>query len=89
MNLYKKCTVKPYSFLVIFTFYAAYYRKNVKTNSFYLDYRGMKSLNYLNITFCMNLYKKCTVKPYSFLVIDTAFTSDKSLRFMQNLLERM
>ena len=26
----------------------------------------------------MNLYKKCTEKPYSFLVIDTTVTSDNS-----------
>ena len=26
----------------------------------------------------MNLYKKCTSKPYSFLVIDTTLTSDNS-----------
>ena len=37
----------------------------------------------------MNLYKKCTAKPYSFLVIDTTFASGNSLRFRKNLLERM
>ena len=26
----------------------------------------------------MNLYKKCTAKPYSFLVIDTTLASDNS-----------
>ena len=35
----------------------------------------------------MNFYKKCTAKPYSFLVIDTALVSDNSLRFRKNLLE--
>ena len=44
---------------------------------------------YIEFKDFMNLYKKCTAKPYSFLVIDAAFTSDKSLRFMQNLKERM
>ena len=29
----------------------------------------------------MNLYKKCTAKPYSFLVIDITPASDNSLRF--------
>ena len=29
----------------------------------------------------MNLYKKCTSKPYSFLVIDTTLASDHSSRF--------
>ena len=27
----------------------------------------------------MNLYKKCTTKPYSFLVIDTTLASNNSL----------
>ena len=35
----------------------------------------------------MNLYKKCTAKPYSSLVIDTALTTDNSSRFRKNLLE--
>ena len=35
----------------------------------------------------MNLYKKCTEKPYSFLVIDTTLASDNSSRFRKNLLE--
>ena len=37
----------------------------------------------------MNLYKKCTAKPYSFLVIDTTLASDNSSRFGKNLLERI
>ena len=37
----------------------------------------------------MNLYKKCTEKPYSFLVIDTTLASDNSLRVRKNLLERI
>ena len=35
----------------------------------------------------MNLYKKCTKKPYSFLVIDTTLASDNYSRFRKNLLE--
>ena len=35
----------------------------------------------------MNLYKKCTAKPFSFLVIDTTLASDNPLRFRKNLLE--
>ena len=35
----------------------------------------------------MNLYKKCTAKRYSFLVIDTSLASDNSLHFRKNLLE--
>ena len=37
----------------------------------------------------MNLYKKCTSKPYSFLVIDTTPASDNSSRFRKDLLERI
>ena len=37
----------------------------------------------------MNLYKKCTAKPYSFLVIDTTLASDNSSRFRKNILERI
>ena len=36
----------------------------------------------------MNLYRKCTAKPYSLLGIDTTFTSDNLLRFRENLLKR-
>ena len=35
----------------------------------------------------MHLYKKSTAEPYSFLVIDSLFPSDNSLRFRMNLLE--
>ena len=35
----------------------------------------------------MNLYKKCTTKPYSFFVIDTTLASDSPLRFRENLVE--
>ena len=37
----------------------------------------------------MNLCKKCTEKPYSFLVIDTTLASDNSSCFRENLLERI
>ena len=37
----------------------------------------------------MNINKKCNVKPYSFMVIDTTLPSDNSLRFRKNLLERI
>ena len=37
----------------------------------------------------MNLYKKCTAKAYSFLVIDTTLGSDNSSLFRKNLLERI
>ena len=37
----------------------------------------------------INLYKKCTAKPYSFLVIDVTLASDNSSRFRKSLLERI
>ena len=37
----------------------------------------------------MNLYKKFTAKPYSFLVAGTTLVLDKPLRFKKNLLERI
>ena len=35
----------------------------------------------------IKIYKKCTAKPYSFLVNDTTVPSDDPLRFRKNLLE--
>ena len=37
----------------------------------------------------MDLYKKCSANPYSFLVIGTALASDNPLCFRKNLLERI
>ena len=37
----------------------------------------------------MNLYKLCTAKQYSFLVIDAILASDNPSCFRQNLLERI
>ena len=37
----------------------------------------------------MNLYKKCTAKPYSSLVIDSTFASDNHSHFRKNLLKRI
>ena len=34
----------------------------------------------------MQIYKKCTTEPYSFLVNDTTLPSDDHLRFRKNLL---
>ena len=35
----------------------------------------------------INIYKKCTAEPYSFLVNGTNLSSDDPLRFRKNLLE--
>ena len=40
----------------------------------------------ISIVNFMNIYKKCTAEPYSFLVNDTTLPSDDSLRFRKNLL---
>ena len=37
----------------------------------------------------INLYKKCTAKPYSFLVTDTTLASDNLLCFRKNLVEKI
>ena len=37
----------------------------------------------------MSLYKKCTTKTYSFLVIDGTLVSDNPLGFRKNLSERI
>ena len=37
----------------------------------------------------MNIYKKCTAKTYSLLVIDPTPASDNSLRFRKNPFERL
>ena len=37
----------------------------------------------------MNLYKKCTAKAYSCLVIDATLVSDTPSCFRKNLLERI
>ena len=34
----------------------------------------------------MNIYKRCTKEPYSFLVNDTSLPSDDPFRFRKNLL---
>ena len=36
-----------------------------------------------------NLYKKCTAKPYSFLVINTTLASDNTLCFIKNILQEI
>ena len=37
----------------------------------------------------INIYKKHSEKPYSFLVIDASLASDNTLCFRQNLLKRI
>ena len=35
----------------------------------------------------IKIYKKCTAKPYSFLVVDATLPSDNPLKFRKNLLK--
>ena len=37
----------------------------------------------------MNLFKKCSEKPYSFLAIEATLATDNLLNFRNNLLERI
>ena len=48
------------------------------------------SQNLLDIDFqdFMNLYRKCTEKPYSFLVIEATLASDNPLRFRKHVAEK-
>ena len=72
--------------------------KNIRLNSKHsfiikIPKKGIQRMafNYSsNIDFrdFINLYKKCTAKPYSFLVFDTTVSSDNSLFFRKNLSER-
>ena len=48
------------------------------------------ALNYSSDIGCkdfIKIYKKCTTKPYSLLVVDTTLPSDNPLRFRKNLLK--
>ena len=45
--------------------------------------------SYIDFKDFMNLYKICTDKLYSFLVIDTTLSSDNPLHFRMNLSERI
>ena len=37
----------------------------------------------------INIYRKCTSEPYSFLTIDTTLPATNSLRFRKNLLDSL
>ena len=43
----------------------------------------------INFRDFMNIYKKCTPKPYSYLLVDITYASDNRLRFRKNLSERL
>ena len=75
----------PKKFSLILTYYFAMKIANKR------ELQQIKFDHSLDIHFqnFMNLYKKCTAKPYSILVTDTTLASDNSLRFRKNLLEKI
>ena len=54
-----------------------------------LQQTALNHLSDIDFKDFISLYKKCTAKPYSFLVIDATLASDNPLRFRENLLERI
>ena len=50
---------------------------------------GFNHLTDIDFRGIMNLYKKGTAKPYSFLVIDATLALDNPSHFTKNLLERI
>ena len=65
--------------------------KNIRLNSTHYELQQIAFNHSSDIHFkdFINLYKKYTAKPYSFLVIDTTLASDNRLRFRKNLSERI
>ena len=43
----------------------------------------------IDVQHFVNLYKKCTTKPYSILVTDDTLASDNPLRLRKNVLEKL
>ena len=78
------------------SFFAA--PKNIRLNSAYYfimkipNKRALQEIAFnhssdIDFKDFMNLYKKCTTKPYSIFVTDATLASDNPLRFRKNLLE--
>ena len=67
--------------------------RNNSTHFFIMKISNKRELQQIAINHSSNIntkdfiytYKKCTDKPYSFLVIDTALSSNNPLRFRKNL----
>ena len=85
------------SFYTIFNFAVA---KNIRINSIHyfilkipnkpeLQQIAFHHSSDIDLKNFINLYKKCTAKPYSFLVTCVTFASDNPLRFRKNILERI
>ena len=48
---------------------------------------ALNHLSHIDFKDFMQIFRKCTAEPYSFLVNDTTLSSDNPLRFRKNLLE--
>ena len=52
-----------------------------------LQQNALNHSSYIHPKDFIKIYKKCTAKPYSFLVADTTLPSNNLLRFRKNLLK--
>ena len=68
-------------------FYALFYYEN--PNKRKLQQIAFNHSSDIDFKAFINFYKKCTAKPYSFLVIKATLASDNLLRFRKNLSERI
>ena len=96
IDLFIRCRKTNISFAVIAQLYFKV-PKNVRLNTAYFfimkipNKQELEQIAYnhsSDIDF-MNLYKKCTAKSYSFLVIDVILASDNPSHFRKNVLERI
>ena len=55
-------------------------------NHLYIAINHSSDIEFKNF---MNLYKRCTAKAYSFLVLDATLALDNPLGFRKNILERI
>ena len=88
---------KPIAFITQFYFAlpkdirldSTHYFITKTTNKRQLQPITFNHLSVIDFRDFMNLYKKRTVKPHSFLVIDATLAPDNLLRFRKSLLERI
>ena len=65
------------------------WRENTRLKSTQLQQNASNHSSDNDFQDFMNIYKKCTGKSYSFLVIDTTLALDNPLLFRMNFLERI
>ena len=53
-----------------------------------LEHIGFNHSSDIDFEHFMNLYKKCTARPYAFLVIDTTPASDNFLCFLEKIFSK-